>query len=179
MKLNLQSLNWEEIKDELVQEWVFNPIFGLIAINTMLEESGVYLDFGNLSEAARCQLMAEACNNAAKTVDPSFYNFKADAIVSAVEAGAKHGWGDDGAFFLETEELGQSSFHDPYGQINIPWSVKYVHPWSGVYRQSFAFLIASNNSIRRLFAEATKVGGALYGLKNSVVERIANRLLIN
>lgn len=110
-----------------------------------------------LPAPAAAQLLAELCNWAAKALDEGFYAVKPLAWVLAVELGAEHGWGDDGAHYLSTPEGGVSCAHDPFGEIDrlVPFAV-WPHPWSGVRRQNLAPDLVVDRRLRRLVALATR-----------------------
>lgn len=124
---------------------------------------------------AAAVMIAEACNWAAKTIDDVFYYIKSAAIEAAVDLGADGGWGEDDCFYLSTEETGVACFHDPYFQIGA--GGRWPYRWSGIQRQHAAFLIATRPAVRRLYAEATKPGGAIYGASDSAVRRALHRLM--
>ena len=82
----------------------------------------------------------------AKVITPWFYNWKPEVVVSAVEAGAKYGWGGDEAFYLFTEEGGTCCFHDPGADIWYllqnrisDFARAWPYQWSGVSRQEISF----------------------------------------
>lgn len=137
-----------------------------------LEADGVSIRFDMTAQSA--VLIAEACNLAAKVVCESYYALKPLVIEAAVALGASGGWGDDGCYYLATPETGVASFHDPFGQIAADGD--WPHPWSRISRQHAAFAIATNSSVRRLFAEATLPGGRLYGMSDSAVRRVFRRI---
>ena len=138
----------------------------------VLGADGVFVPFDMTAKSA--VLIAEACNWAAKTVCESYYALKPLVVEAAVALGASGGWGDDGCFYLSTPETGVASFHDPYGQIGSDG--EWPHAWSRISRQHAAFSIATNDSVRRLFAEATMPGGRLFGISDSAVRRALRRL---
>jgi len=134
---------------------------------------GVQMDWP--SDADGIAMLAESANYAAKTIDEEFYSLKPLLIDIAVGRGVEnHGWNGD-VFFMEGEETGVMCFHDPYGSIKSTGS--WDKTWSGVERQWSAFNILNNKSVRRLYKESTSHTGRLFGLKDSVVRRIENRLL--
>ena len=137
-----------------------------------LEVDGVCVPFDMTAKSA--VLIAEACNWAAKVVCESYYALKPLVIEAAVALGASGGWGDDGCYYLASQETGVASFHDPYGQIGADG--EWPHAWSRISRQHAAFAIATNDSVRRLFAEATMPGGRLFGISDSAVRRALRRL---
>ena len=152
-----------------------NPVDVIVAArlaSEFLGADGVCIQFDMTAKSA--VLIAEACNWAAKVVCESYYAIKPLVIEAAVALGASGGWGDDGCYYLSTPETGVASFHDPYGQIGA--GGEWPHAWSRISRQHAAFAIATNDSVRRLFAEATMPGGRLFGISDSAVRRALRRL---
>lgn len=123
----------------------------------------VWADDIEAAAPAACvaQLLAELCNWAAKAHDDIFYALKPVVWALAVELGAEHGWGSDGAHYLSTPEGGVCCAHDPYGQLEalVPWRV-WPHPWSGVRRQDAAPEIVRSARIRAVYARCTSPAGA-------------------
>lgn len=95
-------------------------------------------------EPVAIQLLAELVNLAAKTSSEEFYQFKPWLIRRSIELGAGGGWGEDGVFYLQTEEGGVCCFHDPFGEL---WrsltpeqnALRWPHAWSRVIRQNQAY----------------------------------------
>jgi hypothetical protein len=177
MKVNLQSLNWEIIEAEVFgwddfQTNASKVAEGLEMLSDLLGKE-IKLSMTSPSDV---QLMSEAFNCAAKYYSEEFYSFKGPSVMLAKELGAEGGWKQD-VFYLETEENGQTSYHDPFDQIKVPYEVQNFRGWTEIKRQSYAIEVLFNESLKRLFAEATKVGGAIAGISNGAVERIARRLL--
>lgn len=97
-----------------------------------------------LSPQAYAVLLAEACNWAAKVIHPAFYDLK-PAVLDEV-AGMDEvvsGWGEDGCFYLFHDEVGATSYHDPYDEVNT--GGRWPFPWSGVRRQHLAFRMAGGD----------------------------------
>ena len=103
------------------------------------------------------QLLAEAVNWAAKTVDPQWYAVKPLAWALAFELGCAGGWGDDGCFYLSSPEAGVSCAHDPGGELRdlVPERHTWPHAWSGIYRQDLAWEIIRCAETRSKIAALT------------------------
>jgi len=116
-----------------------------------------------LTVATDLCLLAEACNWAAKVADPRLYAAKAVVVAAARSAGALGGWGSDESgdpvYDLWTPEAGETSFHDPWGEIRaaLPPSARtetWPFGWSGVERQHLAAeLLSSRVGDGQLLAE--------------------------
>lgn len=122
-------------------------------------------------------LITEAVNWAAKILDPWFYELKPQCIREALELGAEGGWGRDGCFFLFDISVGTASFHDPCGQIDVPGTLRWNHPWSGIPRQNEAFeLLVDRLTLRRYqFATNPSFQGKLPWIWQGAIKPI-NRL---
>ncbi|CAB4172609.1 hypothetical protein UFOVP935_50 [uncultured Caudovirales phage] len=167
--------DWRHEASDAAAADVETPVDVIVAArlaSEFLEADGICIPFDMTAKSA--VLIAEACNLAAKVVCESYYSLKPLLIDAAVALGATGGWGDDGCFYLSHQETGVACFHDPYGQIGADGY--WPHAWSRISRQHAAFAIATNNSVRRLFAEATAPGGRLSGISDSAVRRALRRL---
>lgn len=144
----------------------------LLDAQAALAAVGVEMDFSPLRPAGAI-LVAEAVNWAAKTINPSFYDIKPGVVDAAVQIGCEGGW-YNGVYYLHHEDVGTASFHDPYSQITAQGH--WPHGWCGIRRQDMAFEIASNATIRRLYAEATSPKGRLAGLREASLYKILKRV---
>jgi hypothetical protein len=127
-----------------------------------VEALGVHMELPNLPYTGEnAVLIAEAINLAAKTIDSDFYSLKAMAFAAAAASpDVECWWGKDGVLYLFHAGTGEVSGHDPYGEISRTFTdlgIKppvYSHDWSGIYRQTWAFLALWSSAARRVLAAA-------------------------
>jgi hypothetical protein len=162
--------------DELVEQSFSADLFeSRWARRAVLDEAqqvlAAYPDAGRLSgeTALEAQLLADLVNHGAKVHDSGLYDYKPYLVRLALELGADGGWEKEGVFTLFTRSGGESSFHDPHGQLEAMLTNKqnalvWEHPWSGVDRQPLAYeliqsYLGDGRALRRM-AYATTPGNA-------------------
>ena len=151
----------------------FDAFDTLTNAKVALESAGVDVPCSPWDTAGAI-MIAEAVNWAAKTIDYKFYGIKPAVIDAAIAIGCDGGWGSDGCFFLADDRVGVASFHDPAGDIRADGH--WPHPWTGVRRQDAAFDILVNPAVRRLYREATAPDGAVVGISDTRVRKVAARI---
>lgn len=125
--------------------------------------SRYYPEAAELPETAwAAQLLAEACNNLAKTVDRSWYSWKPRAWALARRMGALGGWSQDeygrDVHTLYTARAGASLAHDPKGELaDLLGPDEPVWPflWSGVRRYDRAHEMIADQQALTLMQQRT------------------------
>ena len=121
--------------------------------------------FEKVNSNAKIILLAEAANWAAKVIDSSYYELKAELIRTAMARGVRcwasdDEWNGTSIFYLYDREIGVASFHDPFDSIDY-WQMvelsdylsndNWNFPWSGVRRQNLAFdLLGDENLLKKM-----------------------------
>ena len=126
--------------------------------------------FEKVNSNAKIILLAEAANWAAKVIDSSYYELKAELIRTAIVRGIRcwvstDEWSDTSIFYLYDKEVGVASFHDPFDSVNYCQMMElsdylsndnWNFPWSGIRRQNLAFDLLGDENLLKEMAILTR-----------------------